>query len=469
MLLATLDVETGEDLAEYTREMRALLVDVASRLSHPARALRNLEKYLASLSTLDPEVAEGVFAGGVDKLEQLVRLLGSGAFFAEILTGQPALAADIPGSLFCSVTRSRAEFHASILEPVAAEASLATRMAALRRAWYREIVAVGSHDVLGRVPLFEINREQTDLAEAALDVAFRIAATELLGPNCLDPLAVSFLALGRLGHAGMDYGSDLDLLAVYDPDARQEFGSVDASQFFARLAQLVARVLSALTREGYVYRVDFRLRPEGRAGRMASSMRRLSEYILERASAWELTAYLKLRPVAGDAEVGERARAEVIACVFEATRARGSFDEVRSELRDVRAALEVGRGRKGRNIKWGRGGMLDVYFVTRFAQLETQTDFPPELGTRALIAHLGEAGILGVDDAVALGSGYEFLRTIDHALRLIGDRAEAALPEEPELLEEIAAYCGIGHTPDFEVRYREAIEGIREVYDRVFG
>src|SRR6185295_14051992 len=107
------------------------------------------------------------------------RLLGSGAYFADALVARPELAAEIPGYLFCTVTRSRAEFAASFNAAIEPESTLAGRMAALRRAWSREIVAVGAHDVLGRCSLRAINREQTALAEAALAVACRVALDEL--------------------------------------------------------------------------------------------------------------------------------------------------------------------------------------------------------------------------------------------------------------------------------------------------
>jgi glutamate-ammonia-ligase adenylyltransferase len=453
----------GGDAAERTAEFRGLLVDIASRLPHPARALRNLERYLASLAKADdPAAPARVLAGGAERLDQLVRLLGSGAFFAEILVARPDLAAAIPGSLFCTVTRTREELLASLSAAVDAETSLAGRMAALRRAWYREIVAVGAHDLLGGCSLRATNREQTALAEAALEVAHGIALRELAPER--EPRS-SVFALGRLGHAGMDYGSDLDLLMVFDGDAPAPSGAEEASLFHARFAQLLVRVLSSLTREGYVYRVDFRLRPEGRSGRMASSLTRMLEYVATRAGAWELSAYLKVRHAAGDAAFGAEARAAVIAAVFDAAARREALGD---ELRAMRLGLEREQGRGGRNIKWGPGGMMDVYFATRYAQLATRTDFPPELGTRALIEHLGRAGVFDAAVARDLYEGYTLLRRVDHVLRLVDDRQLPTLPEEPDLLEEVAAAVGFDSPAAFGAALAASMASIRAAFDRTF-
>lgn len=464
-LLAKLTASPADDLGDRTAEARALLVDIASRLAHPARALRYLERYLASLATIGAALRSSALTGGAERLEQIMRMLGSGAFFGEILVSRPDLAADIPGALFCTVTRGRDEYLGSLLGAVTSETSLAARMAALRRAWYREIVAVGAHDVLGHCEMRDINREQTALAEASLEVACRIALDELAPAREREP-RFSVQALGRLGHAGMDYGSDLDLLVVYDGEAESPAPGEEISGFFARLAQTLVRVLSSLTREGYVYRVDFRLRPEGRAGRMASSLARLVEYLSTRASAWELTVYLKVRSMVGERAFGDEVRARVIDEVFAAALRRESL---REELLEIRHRLEREQARAGRNIKAGRGGMMDVYFVTRYTQLVTRTDFPPEFGTRALIEHLGRTGSLDASVARDLYDGYTLLRRIDHSLRLIDDPHAPRLPEEPELLEEIAAATGFATVPDFDRAVTETMARIRAAFEGVFG
>lgn len=463
--LASLYPSDAGESDETRAALRASLVDIASRLPSPARGLRGLDRFLASLATSEePDAVARALGGAPERLDQIVRLLGSGEFFSEILVAQPLLAAEIPGTLFCTVPRTRAEFDEAMDGAFQSESSMAGRMAALRRCWYRQIVAVGAHDVLGRCRLAAVNREQTDLAEASLAAAVRTTLGELTGDDKSSP-PMTLFGLGRLGHAGMDYGSDLDLIVVFDGERESPSASVDPSTFYVRFAQTLVKVLSSLTREGYVYRVDFRLRPEGAVGRLASSLQRMLEYIDSRASPWELTAYLKVRPVAGDAAFGEEARDRVIEAVFDAAARR---DELTDALRTNRMELEQKHGRLGRNIKWGAGGMMDVYYVTRHAQLRTRTFFPPEFGTTALIEQLGAIGAIDEISARDLGNAYALLRRIDHVMRLVGDRNASRLPEERPLLEEIAEATGFTGVEHFEGTVGAAMAAIRAAFEREF-
>jgi glutamate-ammonia-ligase adenylyltransferase len=214
-----------------------------------------------------------------------------------------------------------------------------------------------------------------------------------------------------------------------------------------------------------LYRVDYRLRPEGSAGRLASSLERLTGYLTSRAAAWELAAYLKLRPVAGDGDFGAAARADIVRSVFDASRKR---EHLREELRAMRLQLERERGQKGRNIKWGVGGMTDVYFATRYLQLRDEVDFPPEQGTVALVRHLERVGSLDAATSADFAEGYALLRRLDHHIRLIGDRHAPGMPESPEFAEEAAAATGFSNPAEYETALQAAMGAVRAAFERVF-
>ncbi len=321
---------------------------------------------------------------------------------------------------------------------------------------------------------------QTALAEAALQIASEIAL-ESLGITGVEPnqLPFTILGLGRLGHAGMDYGSDLDLLVVFDDDqawppavlagsiASGAAGWNTPHEFYARLTAQIVRVLSSITREGLLYRSDLRLRPEGKSGPVALGLVGLVAYITNRASAWEHSAYLKAREVAGDLQFGGRARIAICEAGFDAA---SRNESLREELRDMRARQVKEKARGARpNIKWGRGGMSDVYFVTRYLQLRDRIYFPPEQGTAALVAHLGELGSLDRGSASALLAGYIFLRRLDHWMRLLLERPSPMLPASSVALRDIARALGLSSVDEFEQAFAQRTTEIREVYDRVFG
>jgi glutamate-ammonia-ligase adenylyltransferase len=277
----------------------------------------------------------------------------------------------------------------------------------------------------------------------------------------------------------MDYGSDLDLLVVFDDDqawppavlagsiASGAAGWNTPHEFYAKLTAQIVRVLSSITREGLLYRSDLRLRPEGRSGPVALGLVGLVAYIENRASAWEHSAYLKAREVAGDLQFGERARVAICEATFDAASRNGSL---REELRDMRARQVKEKARGARpNIKWGRGGMSDVYFVTRYLQLRDRIYFPPEQGTAALVARLGELGALDNESASTLFEGYTFLRRLDHWMRLLLERPSPMLPASSVALRDITRALGLSSVDEFEQAFAQRTTEIREVYDRVFG
>jgi glutamate-ammonia-ligase adenylyltransferase len=324
-----------------------------------------------------------------------------------------------------------------------------------------------------------INLAQTALAEAALQIASEIAL-ESLGVTGAQPnqLPFTILGLGRLGHAGMDYGSDLDLLVVFDdeqawpppslagliPGVREAWNT--PHEFYSKLTAQIVRVLSSITREGLLYRCDLRLRPEGKSGPVAFGLDGLIGYIANRASAWEHSAYLKAREVAGDLSFGGRTRIAICEASFDAA---SRNESLRDELRDMRGRQLKEKVRDSRpNVKWGRGGMSDVYFVTRYLQLRDRISFPTERGTSALIDHLGEVGALDSESQRFLFEGYTFLRKLDHWMRLLLERPSPVLPASSVVLGDVTRALGLGSVEEFEREFADHTARISDVFDLVF-
>jgi len=274
----------------------------------------------------------------------------------------------------------------------------------------------------------------------------------------------------------MDYGSDLDLLIVFDderswpPPVLSQVRGIEwnnPQEFYARVTAQLVSVLSSITREGLLYRCDLRLRPEGKSGPVAIGLGGLVSYIKGRASSWEHSAYLKAREVAGDLDFGRRARNAICEASFEAASQNPSL---REELRAMRARIAKEKTKGARpNIKWGNGGMADVYFITRYLQLRDRIQFPTELGTTALIKHLGEHRALDTEAARSLFEGYVFLRTLDHWMRLLLDRPTPVLPGSAIALQDISRAIGLPSVDTIEEYFNRHTEAIREVYKQIFG
>jgi glutamate-ammonia-ligase adenylyltransferase len=280
---------------------------------------------------------------------------------------------------------------------------------------------------------------------------------------------LAVLALGRLASGGMDYGSDLDLVMVYDVDVPSPVPGLTCEQAYARMVELLVNALSSFTRDGHLYRVDLRLRPDGKNGPLASSSRAFVEYMRGRAEVWEWLAHVKLRAVAGDLEFGRALESRARAAVHEAA-ASADPSVLAAETRRVRERLERERGvSRATDIKYGAGGMLDVYFAVRYAQLrDRRPDEGADRSTRATLLRLREAGSISEGDFEALCEGYELLRGLDHDLRLIAGRS-TRLPaaEDHPVLCDLARRAGYETVASLRAELAARMAAVRSAYERI--
>jgi len=279
------------------------------------------------------------------------------------------------------------------------------------------------------------------------------------------------LALGRLASGGVDYASDLDIIILYDSLVGSPISSLTRDEAYARLCELLITALSSVTREGYLYRVDLRLRPDGKNGPLVSSSETFLEYLKQRSAVWEWLAYVKLRAVAGDLELGKMIETHARHAVHEKAAAMDA-DELEAEARHMRERLEKEKTRGRRtdavDIKFGAGGMLDVYFAVRYLQLRDDiSDEGDDRSTRATLDRLAAAGSLETQDYEALSNGYELLRSVDHHLRLIVGKVTTLPRIDHSESEEIARKLSFQSAAALHETLTARMHAIRATYDRI--
>jgi glutamate-ammonia-ligase adenylyltransferase len=448
-----------------TEEVERVLREEAARALNSRRALGLVARVAASLEKTGEALNLSTHVLG-----ELVRLCGASEFFGEMLTANPAL---IPSVVTPAAKVFARDQRALLRAAVDAERTFGGELAALRRAWTHLIVEIGARDVAGDLSQTQSNALQTSLASASINVALLVARRELArryGGLAAGP-RLSVLGLGRLASGGMDYGSDLDLVMVYDEVVPSPLRGLTCKQAYARMVELLVNALSSFTRDGHLYRVDLRLRPDGKNGPLASSSGAFVEYLRGRAEVWEWLAHVKLRAVAGDLEFGRAVESRARAAVHEAA-GRAGLDTLRAETRRVRERLERERGaQRGTDIKYGAGGMLDVYFAVRYMQLRDH--LPDEEGdrsTRVSLVRLREAGSIGVEDFEALCEGYTLLRKLDHDLRLLAGRS-TRLPaaQDHPVLRDLARRAGYASAAALTSELAARMSAVRAAFDRVTG
>lgn len=448
-------------------ELTRALHDAAERSLNPRRALMLTARVASSLDKSQ---------AGVDltlaRLRALVELCGASERFGDMLAANPALISALPVE---GAASHQKDCRALLLRAVEAEESFGVELAALRRAWAALMVETGALDAAGAITIRESNRRQTELAEASLDAGCFIARREMLrryGALESEP-RLAVLGLGRLGGRGVDYGSDLDVVLIYDDEQPSFISTLNHAEAYGRFSELLVAALSSMTREGALYRVDLRLRPDGRNGPYASGSRAFLSYLKERAVAWEWLAYVKLRAAAGERELGLRIEEEARRVIHAAALGlapdvlQTETQRVRERLRQERTAR---RGRSAIDIKYGAGGMLDVYFATRYLQLRDNVpDASDDRSTQATLHRLHEAGSLDEADFRMMTTAYAFLRRLDHNLRLVVGRSTRLPSADNPSLRDIAHKMDFASPTELTDALLTHMKNTRAAYNRITG
>ena len=456
--------------AHYTSEhgsveLPNLLLTLSRQSLNPHRALVQLSRIAASLEKTDQQIQ-------ISKanLKALVQLAGSSDSFAEMIAANPALIASLGAPAAKSLRR---DYRAILRAAVDAEHTFPAELAALRLQWAELIAEIGALDVSNELSIFEANRLQTELATASMNVAYLIARREMArrygsfagGPR------IAFYGLGRLGTGGVDYGSDLDILITYDSLVPSPIKTFTQDETYSRLVELMIAALSSITREGYLYRVDLRLRPHGKDGPLVTSSEGFLDYLRDQSAPWEWLAYVKLRSVGGDQELGKMVEMHARHRIH-ANASQLDPDELKSVTRRVRDRLEKEKGSRGRtlgtDIKYGPGGMLDVYFAARYLQLRDEVmDEGDDRSTSFTLERLREEGSLSEDDFLVLSSGYGLLRAIDHNLRLIVGRSTHLPDPNHVTARDVATRSGFGSAMELHEALTNQMQAIRATYKRI--
>ena len=303
------------------------------------------------------------------------------------------------------------------------------------------VLAVG--DLAGAFPLAQVMRELSLFADRALHAAIRAAiAARVEGGEARGFIG---LALGKHGAGELNYSSDIDPILLYDPDALARRPREEPGEAAQRYAREIVRLLGEVTAEGYVFRVDLRLRPASEVSPLAIPLAGALSHYESSALAWERAAYIRARAAAGDIAAGEAFLDAIRPFVWRRSLDFGAIDEIRNLSRRIRDQRRgPGQPAPGWNVKLGRGGIREIEFFTQAHQM-IHGGRDPSLrhkGTRAALDALAAAGHIAAADAALLGASYDGLRRIEHRLQMVADQQAHTLPAG-EALDNVARLDGL--------------------------
>ncbi len=417
------------------------------RCADPDMALNNLDRYFASAG---PSSLPALMESRSRTLETMLQLFSTSQFFSDLLITNPDYLEMLRIPLRSSP--SRAEMLDLLRADVESAYEDSNVLRAFRRFRQKQMLRVGANDIIRDRPLEEITRDISRVADTSLEVALETARRNIskrFGEPITThglPARCVILGFGKLGGKELNYSSDIDLMFVYDEEGQtqgQRITVLSNDDYFARVCSEVVRLLSAHTEGGMAYRVDLRLRPEGQRGTLARSLASSLSYYDTMGRTWERQALIKVRPVAGDAKLGEQFLHAIEPFVYRRYLSVAEINEIKALKRKIEHKSGV-HGESDTEVKTGHGGIRDVEFTIQFLQLANGGDLPEirQSNTLKAIRALEKVRCLTDTEYRALDSNYRFLRKIEHRLQLMFDQQTHRLPEKPEELRKLAIRMG---------------------------
>lgn len=349
---------------------------------------------------------------------------------------------------------------------------------ALRSLRKRVMLHVLTRDLNGLSDLNEVMRSMTALAEIAVRRAQHFAMKTLVeqygqpvGSESGKPQELLVIGMGKLGGGELNVSSDIDLIFVYPEDGETDGPRTSSNhEFFNRLGRKIISLINDLTADGYVFRVDMRLRPYGDSGPLTMSFAALEEYLVAQGREWERYAWIKARVISPENST-YTAELEKLALpfVFRKYLDFGAFDSMRKLHVQIRA--EVARRDRHHNIKLGRGGIREIEFIAQVFQLirggrDARLRIRP---TQAVLQQLALDGELNADAVARLNESYIFLRNLEHRLQYLDDQQTQELPEDADLQNIIATAMGFTSYSALLAELDPLRDFVSQQFETVFG
>ena len=386
-------------------------------------------------------------------------IFGQSRYFTDVLVREPTLFRWLTSSDALEAPLRESDLLSEIDRLMDTFRRSDRRLDALRRLHRRELLRVGAQDILGKADLRSATAQLSVLAGAVVSAALRVAAEESGGLPC--PFTI--IGLGKLGGGELNYSSDIDIIFVYaDPPEGEDDGTSHTA--CNRLAEQVVRNLSQTSAEGYLYRVDTRLRPNAGAGPLALSLGACLAHYESRGAPWERQMLIKARPVAGDRPLAEKFIAMVEPFVFPRTlreHPAASVARIKARIEEEVAGEQ--------NIKLMAGGIRDIEFVAQTLQLINggeSRDVRCPATLDALDALRGR-NLLTVEEHRTLTQAYVLYRTVEHRLQMMLNTQTHTIPPPGRAFDALARKCGFSTGDALRRALDSALADVRRVFEQV--
>ena len=458
------------------RRLAARFVD-GPQMSVPDKAAQRLALWLTDLAAEQAAAVDDLTVRFPRVKTILSGIAEASPYLFDLIRADSARAIRLLG---CEPERHLAELIETTCRNVLAASSEADAMQLLRRMKAEAALLIALCDIGGVWPVMRVTAALTELAVASVQSALRHvlrqeAARGRLSPPNLDTpednSGLVVLAMGKMGAGELNYSSDIDLIVFFDPSAPTLAPDIEPQPFFVRVTQALARLLQQRTGDGYVFRVDLRLRPDPASTQVAISIESALHYYEREGRTWERAAMIKARPCAGDERAGEALVAEIAPFVW---RKHLDFAAL-ADVHDMKRQMQTYRGQseiavEGHNVKVGRGGIREIEFFAQTQQLIAGGRHP-ELRVRPTLEALNvlaSSNWITFEARDQLTAAYEFLRRVEHRLQMVADEQTHTLPDDAEAVERFARFFGYGSRAAFAGDLLGHLNIVQRHYEKLF-
>jgi glutamate-ammonia-ligase adenylyltransferase len=445
------------------------IIDQCDRIPSPGDAIKNLSRFVEATGARKSFL--NLFQENEKFLELLLILFGSSGLLSQIIIRNPELVDLLMDMDAVYRFKTPEKISEDLDKYLLTGTTLDEKSLILRRFKQAEELRIGVRYLIKEADLEGTLSDLSNLADVFLQAVFNLACEELIHKG--DHAVVKnfcVVGMGKLGGRELNFGSDLDVIFVYDePDGR------DGAHYSA-ISQLIYKLTSEINSAGYAYKIDTDLRPEGGAGVLVMSIAGYERYFKMRARIWEQQAMVRARVVAGNREVGEKFMEQVHGFVYQDNFEYSALIEI-SRMRE-RMELELAQEKtKGKNVKLGFGGISDIEFVMQILQLMHGKKNPHIRKTNTMNAlnMFVAQGMIDQSKAGQLKDNYIFLRRLECALRIIRETPTNNLPMEICDLAQLARLMSyIGNDANnvanaFLLDYEKHTLQMREYYRETIG
>ena len=355
---------------------------------------------------------------------------------------------------------------------------------AMRRLRNLLICAIIRRDLEGQADLDEVVTAMTRFADFAIRTHVAALADELaaihgmpIGAESGRPQQLIVLSMGKGGGGELNVSSDIDLIFVYPEDGDTAAGpgqrQLSNHEFFVRLGRKLIAALSEVIEDGFTFRVDMALRPNGNSGPLAASLNMVEEYLIVQGREWERYAWVKARAVTGELDDIAALDAIVRPFVFRRYLDFGVIDAIRNMHAQIRAEVkrqERLHPERSHNVKLGRGGIREIEFLAQVFQLIRGGRDPAlrERSTRATLRLLAERELLPIEAVERLLQAYDFLRNLEHRLQYLDDAQTHTLPASDDDRAIVARMMGLPDVPSLLERLDAQRSYVAAQFDAIF-